>query len=215
MPKGLDVFAVLGSERAYELLTPDFDYSNYTANLAALTSKFNNLTEEEWTHSSYMAWIYSLQSLINVEYDASYPEFMRNLAWKDEKLNTALGSWAQLRHDTILYAKQPYIPTFVCSYPEAFVEPNPTFYSRMQQLSERTIAAINMLPTNSVAPIMLPYYYPETIVMDSLESIKDITQKLETISTKELAQQPLTTEEIDFLKQIAYTRMAVQAGATP
>jgi hypothetical protein len=209
MPKGLDVFAVLGSERAYELLTPDLDYSNYTDNLAALTSKFNNLTEEEWTHSSYMAWIYSLQSLINVEYGASYPEFMRNLAWKDEKLNTALGSWAQLRHDTLLYAKQPYIPTFLCSYPEAFAEPNPTFYSRMQQLSERTIAAINMLPTNSVAPMpMFPGYEPEpsTIIMDSLESIKDITQKLETISTKELAQQPLTTEEINFLKQIAYSQ---------
>ena len=215
MPKGLDVFAVLGSERAYELLTPDLDYSNYTDNLAALTSKFNNLTEEEWTHSSYMAWIYSLQSLINVEYDASYPEFMRNLAWKDEKLNTALGSWAQLRHDTLLYAKQPYIPTFICSYPEAFVEPNPAFYSRMQQLSERTIAAINMLPTNSVAPMpMFPGYEPEpsTIIMDSLESIKDITQKLETISTKELAQQPLTTEEIDFLKQIAYTQAIGGSG---
>jgi hypothetical protein len=217
MPKSLDVFAVLGSERAYELLTPDFDFGNYTANLAALTSKFNNLTEEEWTHSSYMAWIYSLQSLTNMEYDASYPDFMRNLAWKDEKLNTALGSWAQLRHDTLLYAKQPYIPTFVCSYPEAFVEPNPAFYSRMQQLSERTIAAINMLPTNSVAPIPMfesPGYElgSSTIIMDSLESIKDITQKLEVISTKELAQQPLTTEEINFLKQIAYTQAIGGSG---
>jgi hypothetical protein len=209
MPKGLDVFAVLGSERANELLTPDFDFNNYPENLANLTSRFNNMTEEEWTHSSYTSWIYSLESLVDVEHDARYPEFMRNLAWKDEKLNTALGSWAQLRHDTILYAKQPYIPIFVCSYPEAFVEPYPDFYSRMQQLSEKTIAAINMLPTNSVAPIpMFPGYEPEpsTIIMDSLESIRDITQKLEVISTKELAHQPLTTEEIDFLKQIAYSQ---------
>jgi hypothetical protein len=43
------------------------------------------------------------------------------------------------------------------------------------------------------------------MIMDSLESIRDITQKLENISTKELAQQPLTTEEIDFLKKIAWT----------
>ncbi len=62
----------------------------------------------------------------------------RTLAWEDEKLNTALGSWAQLRHDTILYAKQPYIVSLVCSYPEAFVEPNPTFYYRMLRLIERT-----------------------------------------------------------------------------
>jgi hypothetical protein len=202
MPKGLDVFAVLGSERAYHLLASDFDYENYTDNLAVLKSKFENMTEEEWTHSSYTAWIYSLQSLTNVEYTDSHPEFMRNIAWKDEKLNTACGSWAQLRHDTLLYAKQPYIPGLLCSYPEAFVEPNPTFYSRMQKLSERTIEAFSMLPTNSAAPIVP--YYPETIIMDSLETIKDIVQKLEVISTKELAQQPLSTEEINFIKQIVY-----------
>ncbi len=209
MPKGLDVFAVLGSERAYDLLTPDFVFENYTQNLAALKSDFGNLTEDEWTQSSYTTWVHSLQSLVGTDYDVTYPEFMQNLAWQDEKLNTALGSWAQLRHDTLLYAKETYIPAFFsCSYPEAFVEPNPTFYSRMQQLSERTMAAINMLPTNSVAPIpMFPDYQPEpsTIIMDSLETIKDITQKLETISNKELAQQPLTTEEIDFLKKIAWT----------
>ena len=209
MPKGLDVFAVLGSERAYDLLTPDFGFEKYTDNLETLKNKFGNLTEDEWTHSSYTTWVHSLQSLVGTDYDASYPEFMRNLAWQDEKLNTALGSWAQLRHDTLLYAKETYIPAFfICSYPEAFVEPNPTFYHRMQQLSERTIAAINMLPTNSVAPIPMFSDYeeaPSTMIMDSLESIKDITQKLENISIKELARQPLTTEEIDFLKKIAWT----------
>ena len=35
-----------------------------------------------------------------------YPSFMRNEAWTDKSLNTSLGSWAELRHDTILYAKQ-------------------------------------------------------------------------------------------------------------
>lgn len=214
MPKGLDVFAVLGSERARDLLTPDFDYANYGNNFAVLRNKFGNLTEEEWTHSSYMAWIYSLQSLVNVEYDSSYPEFMRNLAWKDEKLNTALGSWAQLRHDTLLYAKQTYIPAFVCSYPEAFVEPNPTFYSRMQQLTERTIEAISVLPAASSEPIVP--YSSDTIILASLEEVKDITQKLEVISTKELAQQPLTSEEIDFIKQVVWTQgIGGSGGSNP
>jgi len=194
MPKSLDLFAVLGSERAIQLLTPDNDYENYTRNLAELKSEFENLTETEWVHSSYMAWVYSLQSLIGADYDASYPEFMRNLAWKDEKLNTASGSWAQLRHDTLLYAKQTYIPGLICSYPEAFVEPNPTFYSRMQKLTERTIEAVNILPGGSVA----------SVILDSLATIKSATQKLEVISTKELAKQPLTNEETDFIKKIVW-----------
>ena len=194
MPKSLDVFAVLGSERAYQLLTPDYGYENYTKNMAALKNKFENLTEDEWTHSSYMSWIHSLQSLINLDYNASYPEFMRNLAWKDEKLNTVSGSWAQLRHDTLLYAKQTYIPALICSYPEAFVEPNPTFYSRMQKLIERTMEAINILPSGSVAPAIL----------SSLAKIKNATQQLEVISIKELNRQLLTNVETDFIKTIVW-----------
>ena len=204
MPKSLDIFAVLGSERAYKLLTPDHDYENYTENLAALTTTFENLTENEWTQSSYLAWIYSLQSLINVEYNASYPEFMRNLAWQDEKLNTASGSWAQLRHDTLLYAKQTYIPILICSYPEGFVEPNPTFYSRMQKLTERTIEAVNTMPSGSVA----------SAVLNSLITMKEITQQLEVISTKELTQQPLTSEETAFIKEIVWTASGGCGGVT-
>jgi hypothetical protein len=205
MPKGLDVFAVLGSERAYQLLAPDFAFEDYHTNLMLLKDNFQNLTEEEWTHSSYMSWMYSLESLIDVEYDDSYPAFMRTNAWQDEKLNTASGSWAQLRHDTLLYAKQTYIPAYwVCSYPEAFVEPNPTFYSRMQQLSEKTLEALSSLPATSSEPLN-PNLPPGTVIVDSLETLKNITQQLEAISTKELAQQPLTSEETDFIKQIAYT----------
>jgi len=204
MPRSLDIFAVLGSERAYKLLTPDHDYENYTENLAALTTTFENLTENEWTQSSYLAWIYSLQSLINVEYNASYPEFMRNLAWQDEKLNTASGSWAQLRHDTLLYAKQTYIPILICSYPEGFVEPNPTFYSRMQKLTERTIEAVNTMPSGSVA----------SAVLNSLITMKEITQQLEVISTKELTQQPLTSEETAFIKEIVWTASGGCGGVT-
>ncbi len=194
MPKGVDVFAVLGSERAYQLLIPDFDFKNYTENLSMLRENFENLTEEDWTHSSYTTWMHTLQSLVDIEYGSDYPEFMRTLAWQDEKLNTGLGSWAQLRHDTILYAKQTYIPGWVCSYPEAFVEPNPTFYSRMQKLSEMTSEALNMLPHSEVEPI----------ITSSLETLKNVTRKLETISEKELAKETLTAEEVEFIKKVAW-----------
>lgn len=193
MPKGLDVFAVLGSERAYQLLIPDFDYQGFEENLENLTITFGNLNESDWLASSYTAWVHTLESLVNPT-SGDYPEFMQTLAWQDEKLNTALGSWAQLRHDTILYAKQTYIPAFVCSYPEAFVEPNPTFYSRMQELCERTIEAASILGSDMVEPT----------ITTSLQTLKNVTQKLELISEKELAEEPLTQEEIGFIKQLAW-----------
>jgi hypothetical protein len=191
LPKGLDLFAVLGSDRAYQLLTPDFDFASFTENLVALKQYFGNLSEQEWSSSSYTAWIHSLQSLVNVPYADNYPDFMRTSSWQDEKLNTALGSWAQLRHDTILYAKQTYIPPTSCSYPEAFVEPNPTFYARMQTLSEQSIKAVNLLSPNDV-----PF-----VVNESLETLREASKKFEAISTKELNKEPLSEEEIDFVKQ--------------
>ncbi len=194
MPKGLDVFAVLGSERAYQLLIPDFDFQGFEESLENLTSTFGKLKESDWLASSYTAWIYTLASLVNLTYSDDYPGFMQTLAWQDEKLNTALGSWAQLRHDTILYAKQTYIPGFICSYPEAFVEPNPTFYSRMLKLTERTIEAINILEPDSVKPM----------IKSSLQALKNVTQKLEVISEKELAREPLAQEEVEFIKQLAW-----------
>jgi hypothetical protein len=194
MPEGADVFAVLGSQRAYQLVTPDFNYTGYAQNLQTLKQTFDNLTEQDWTASSYMAWMHALQSLVNVDYNDTHPQFMRTLAWQDEKLNTALGSWAQLRHDTLLYAKQTYIPGTLCSYPEAFVEPNPTFYARMQQLTERTSEAVSILPPNAATPT----------IMNSLETLNNATQTLETVSTKELAGQPLVEDEINFIKQLVY-----------
>ena len=38
--------------------------------------------------------------------NSGYPSFMTNSAWTRKDLNTILGSWTELKHDTLLYAKQ-------------------------------------------------------------------------------------------------------------
>jgi len=52
---------------------------------------------------------------------------MQNEAWTDKELNAALGSWAELRHDTILYAKQSVRDGMPPSsyLRQGYVEPNP------------------------------------------------------------------------------------------
>jgi hypothetical protein len=195
LPKGLDVFAVLGSERASQLLTPDMAFENFSTNMAALQQDFQNLTEENWTKSSYTAWIYTLQSLVQGQGNDSFPEFMTNPAWQDEKLNTALGSWAELRHDTLLYAKQTYIPGTLCSYPEAFVEPYPSFYTRMQLLVQRTMDAVNVLDPASVDPA----------ITSSLQTLNSTAAKLGVISAKELAKEMLTSDETNFIETLAWS----------
>src|SRR5690606_40805394 len=50
------------------------------------------------------------------------PEITGTEAWNRRILNTQLASWAELRDDTLLYAKQSYTGVPGCEYPDAYVE---------------------------------------------------------------------------------------------
>jgi len=139
LPKGLEVMAtMLGSERADHLLESEKEtYPGLESRMNKLKLEFGNYTTEDWKKNVYCNWFYTLDPLL-VEFNESYPRFMQNTAWQDEKLNTALSSWTQLRHDCILYAKQTCVPP---SSPLAegygYVEPIPEFYSRLSSLCRK------------------------------------------------------------------------------
>jgi len=131
--------ALLGSQRAMEILEElgDTQYSDYEKKFLELKKEIDGLTPYDWHKTLYMNWLYVLKSLWseNAYGNIGYPLFMQTKFWQDEKLNTALASWTQLRHDTILYVKQSYTmaekggmfqPPVV-----GYVEPMPEFYSRL------------------------------------------------------------------------------------
>jgi hypothetical protein len=140
-PRGLDVPAVLGSARALAILTAegDTDYDGYAEQLATLQAEFAALPDEQWTANLYWNWLYTLRPLLEVKGEG-YPYFMRSPAWADKDLHTWLGSWTELRHDTILYAKQSYavFATGIMPEPEpvqGYVEPQPEVYARLAALT--------------------------------------------------------------------------------
>jgi hypothetical protein len=137
LPKGLEVMAtMLGSERADQLLEEEKEaYPGLGSQMNKLEREFENYTVDDWEKNVYCNWFYTLDPLL-VAFNESYPLFMQNTAWQDEKLNTALSSWTQLRHDYILYAKQTYVP---CPVAEGYgyVEPIPEFYSRLLSLCRK------------------------------------------------------------------------------
>ncbi len=108
-PRGLDAMALLGSERAVYWLDElnDSSYKNYSIQYNKLDSEFSNFSVADWNRNLYWSWLYSLQPLLN-DYGSGYPTFMQTDAWQDKELSTSLSSWTELRHDTILYAKQSY-----------------------------------------------------------------------------------------------------------
>ena len=101
----------------------------------------------DWTKSTYNGWLYSLRPLLQ-PMPVGAPAFMQGTAWQDKELNTALGSWTQLRHDFILYGKQTYVPSPWAEGP-GLVEPVPATFDRLADLCDQVHGALDgydMLP---------------------------------------------------------------------
>lgn len=202
MPKALDVAAVLGSKRAEAHLTIDVKkYPNYKVQLEKLKLEFSELTLENWTQNLYFGWLYSLKAAIQ-NFTDHHPTFMQTQAWLDEKLNTFLGSWAELRHDTILYAKQSY--TLKTSSTEAlnigYVEPIPELYQRLRLLCDITLNGLQKLK-------LLKDEYKEKLL-----EFSNMLKQLELISIKELCGYELTSEDYQLIMNIGYKLQTIMAG---
>jgi hypothetical protein len=185
MPKGLDIPAVLGSDAAKEILyQTETVYENYTQQLQSLQGQFSSLNVQNWTKNLYWSWLFTANSTLQtVPSDAGYPAFMTSPAWGYEKLQTFMGTWTELRHDTILYAKQSYTP-FLSIPPSntAYVEPYPETYSKLIGLINMTIDGLSRLQV-----------LPED-VNASLTSFIQISQLFFDASVVELEGKTLSTQ---------------------
>ena len=77
--------------------------------------------------SLYTSYLVSLTHLFDKP-DPNAPDFMRTKAWEIKSTNTALASWAQMRHSTVLATHEDYLCLGIEFIPSGFVEPNPDFY---------------------------------------------------------------------------------------
>ena len=107
LPSGLDTAAVLGSDLARQVLDASGApaYAHYTEQRDALTTAVANRPTAQWGATVYDAWLYALQPVL-AEHGTAYPDYMRSDVWAAKDLQTGMASYAELKHDTILYAKQ-------------------------------------------------------------------------------------------------------------
>ena len=193
MPMGLDVMAAFGSERAWELLENEKQYWNYVSQMEMLWNYIGNMTVGEWTHNLYYLWIYSFLPLLSDPGDG-YPYYMQSEAWVDKQLSTTLASWAELRHDTILYAKQSY--TFYSGFPsppefvKGYVEPVPALYARLASLCEMMLTGLDSRDVLS------------ELMDGKLTKLKTLLLDLQTISIKELEGEEPTEDEFDLIQEV-------------
>ncbi len=194
VPSGLDVMGVLGSETAERLLLevykPQVKWPDYMPEYRKLEERISGYTDEMWGSNLYDGWLWSIREALSAfEADAGVPSFMANEAWQHKALNTALGSYAELKHDTVLYGKQPLAEMGgPVEYAEHhYVEPNVPLYSKLFYLTDYTTAVLDergMLDES---------------LRGAADTYKELLQLLIDCSVKELRGEALTEDENDRL----------------
>jgi len=206
MPRGLDIMTLLGSTRARELLNAEGDtqYEFYDRQIENLSAHFSSLNVTEWNRNLYWSWLYTLKPLLN-KFDTKYPSFMQSNAWADKELQTTLASWMELRHDTILYAKQSYTPRITSIPPDekpvvGYVEPVPEFYARILALTKMTRTGLTDLNVLNQTETKRLYNF------------EVVLERLLNISKDELEGKELTDDDYTFIRNFGEQLDSIVTG---
>ena len=191
------------------------DFSKYVMSMVDMHGDENmeelkeTIAEQEdgdlWTASLYGQWLNTLRPLLK-EKGNGYPIFMQSDEWNKKSLEGFLGSYAELKHDTILYAKQA-MAEMGGGWEEdiddrGYVEPEPVIYSRFAVLAESTangLMGYGMLDKND---------------KENLEHMAELAKKLVVISEKELRDETLSDEEYDLIRDFGGDLEHLWADAT-
>ncbi len=200
LPSTLDILFSLGNNATNQLLQQQLDQYHYASNLASLRYLIDSYGDDFWHVSLYNAWLDAIRKLNPPRMRDSLPTFMRTGAWWQEKINTQQASWAQLRHDNLLYAKQSYTGVPICSFPESYVEPIPAFFDAIKTFAEIGRQRFLQPP------------FTNQWVADYFTHVKGTMDTLGEISRKELANISLTAGERDYMKRMLHT---IPLGCSP
>lgn len=192
LPDVLDVPAALGSDLALTILEEEgaADYTGYLENMEKLRESLSEENSTLWSASLYANWLNTLRPLLTVKGEG-YPVFMQNEEWSKKNLECFAGSFTELKHDTILYAKQ-VIAEMGGGYDEepdyrGYVEPEPLVYARFVDLTELTSQGLK------------EYGMLSSDEEENLSRLSQIAGWLLEISKKELQDEVLTDEQYEFI----------------
>jgi hypothetical protein len=193
MPSPLDVAAaVFHNPAATALLKDELARYKYQNALDAIARQGEQMGPALWQGSLLHLWLAALRELsVDKQRDAKLPAFMRGEAWSRRLLNTQLASWAELRHDTILYAKQSFTAMPMCVFPDAYVDPYPGFFASLERLADRGTALVNDLEFRDSEQKKRVLHYFGTL--------RATAGQLRAMAELERSAKPLRKEDIDFV----------------
>ena len=194
LPSGLDVPAALGSDTALKLLEENGDtsYKNYTENMNKMREKVEQSDASVWSSSIYSAWLNTLRPLLK-DKGEGYPKFMQSEKWKKKNLVSFLGSYAELKHDSILYSKQVMAEMGDGGVPDklddrGYVEPEPDVFGRLAAMARATSDGLKNLGLISSENA------------EQMSILAELSDKLKVIAEKELSSELPTAEEFELIR---------------
>ncbi|MBR2836418.1 MAG: DUF3160 domain-containing protein [Coriobacteriales bacterium] len=193
LPSALDVAAAMGSIVAKAVLDAAnmTQFEGYEEHLARLQAKLEELDDSEWVSSLYSMWLRTIQPLLEAKGEG-YPMFMQQEAWWRKSLLTYMGSYTELKHDTVLYAKQVMaegdggIPP--AKDDRGYVEPEPVVFKRLAALSHATAAGLE------------GFGYLDDNDAYNLGLLEELATHFAEIATKELQNELPTEEEFEIIR---------------
>lgn len=194
LPTSFDVFTAMGSETAEKILRENYvtnqHWDKYDEVLEKMTEEYAS-GELSSADTFYNGWIRAIDHTLNyVPEGKEIPHFMASPAYEYKKINAALGSFAELKHDNILYSKQAVAEM---GGPEEnrtlhYLEPNEDLYQELLALSTHAEKMLQKLDVD------MEYLKP-------LSSIKDMMKVFVEVSRKELNGENITEDE---LRELTY-----------
>jgi hypothetical protein len=158
---GLDIMKVFGSKTA-DMLLAKSEYKKCRGlekTLDELQKEFESMEPEIWTETYYNRVLYKIKTLAEFETGSGY-YFTESPAWGMKAMLSSHGTWAALRHDTILYVKQVYgeragggdmEPTFrtlPVPVPTHYIEPNVEFFRGLRDSIKHLAEITNQFNLN-------------------------------------------------------------------
>lgn len=193
LPNALDVPAAMGSDEALTILDSmgETSYANYNENMAKMRDMVSTAPDSTWEASLYSQWLNTLRPLLDKKGEG-YPTYMQSEEWQKKNLVTFLGSYTELKHDTILYSKQMMAEMGGGEIPvkddRGYVEAEPLVYARLTGLVNATSSGLEGYGVLSAED------------KENLRLLAEITTQLQVIAEKELRNELPTEAEFEFIR---------------
>lgn len=203
MPDPLDVaYAALGNDQAAALLGPDLALHRYAPQLEAMRRLADAHDTAFWDANLYNRWLGALRALSpGPALATAVPAVAATERWGRRVLQTQLASWAQLRHDTLLYAKPSYTSGVLCEFPDAYVEPNPAFFARIEAFADAGGALVASLPFDPAGDAS----YLAARVSAYFERLRQAAGILRAMAEHQATGTPHTAEHLAFVNRAVST----------